>query len=64
MPREGTWFVMLRGGKDGPLPMKDENDEIALFETEVEADREGEQNPVGHARGFQVYRWPYKRVTR
>jgi hypothetical protein len=49
------WFVMLNLN-DRPTPLMDD-DTVALFETEDEADKTGYKNPLGKARGFKVYEW-------
>jgi hypothetical protein len=49
------WFVMLNLN-NRPAPLVND-DTVALFETETEADEAGYKNPLGKARGFQVYEW-------
>lgn len=51
-----SWFVMLNGGSNVPLPMVDEYEEVSLFESEKNA---AEENSLGTARGYEVYEWFY-----
>lgn len=45
-----------------PLPlMNDSNEDIALFPTHEEAVQAGVNNPMGKAKGYLVYHWPYLR---
>lgn len=66
IPEKGRvyWFVVLRGGMDAqyPVPMTDGGDgaldeEIALYRLRDEAVEAAESNPVGMARGYEVYEW-------
>lgn len=49
------WFVMLRAGRQGILPLVHADETVALFETEEQAAVEAEKNPLGHAYGYEVY---------
>jgi len=60
---------MLCGGKSHPVPLvrgdteykgiAGWDDGIALFDSEYAAEAAGNANPMGLARGFEVYGWPW-----
>ncbi len=54
------YFVMLNGGNAIPLPLVDEYDNVMLYTTRKEAEQAGEDNIMGQARGYEVYRWFFK----
>jgi hypothetical protein len=50
------FFVMLISQKqDILIPLMDENGELAMFDTEHEANKFAADNPMGQAFGFIVY---------
>ena len=53
---EKPYFVILNHQKkDIFLPFLDEDGELAMFETEIEAICEANQNPLGNVFGFEVF---------
>lgn len=53
---EKPYFVILNHQKeDVYLPMIDEDDKLAMYETYEAATTAGEQNPLGEAYGFEVF---------
>jgi hypothetical protein len=61
LPFVTRWFVVFRYQNGSPLPMLSFIDagwpELALFDTEEEAQRAGSENILGKAYGFEVYEW-------
>jgi len=55
------YFVMLVGGHQHPVAMtvNGDTDDIALFDTRERAIVAGLRNPIGEARGYKVYLWPF-----
>lgn len=53
------YMVILNGGKGRPLPMVDENDDIALYDDQILALEGARQNALGKARGFKIILWEY-----
>lgn len=51
------WFVMLRNAHRPPSPLIDDDEEVALFSSEDEADIAAEKNPLGVAFGWETYVW-------
>lgn len=51
------FFVILSGPKNEPLPLVDENEDLATFADESEARAAALQNPLGKTYGFEVYPW-------
>jgi hypothetical protein len=51
------WFVMLRNGNLPPSPLIDDDEQIALFDSEGEADDAAERNPLGIAFGWASIEW-------
>lgn len=49
------YFVLLHKGSWPPLPLVDENENIAWFETEEEASNVASENPLGEAFGFEIF---------
>lgn len=55
---EGSlFFVMLDSGNRTPVPLVDDDENVALFDTESEAESAGRRNPLGNAFGYDVYEW-------
>lgn len=56
---DSVWFVMVDQGNKTVAPLVDtENTEnVALFDTELEASEAGRRNPLGNAFGYDVYEW-------
>jgi len=56
---DSKWFVMLCGGSNIPVPLMDgdNDDNVALFDTEHAADLAGASNPLGQHRGYQTFEW-------
>ena len=52
-----TWFVIMRGHDGKPLPFVDDNDVLATFLTETEADNAASRNPMGVVYGWEAYQW-------
>lgn len=52
------WFVMLNGN-GVPLPLVEEDDVVALFVSEREADAAARANPLGQIYGYETYVWDY-----
>jgi hypothetical protein len=54
----GNFFVMLNHPRGTPVPMMDiqSDDEIAWFKTERQARSIAEQNPLGDAYGFEIFK--------
>jgi hypothetical protein len=50
----GEFFVMLYS-ENGYLPLMENEDEIAFFETEIEAKECAGANPLGSHYGFDVF---------
>lgn len=52
------WFVMLRNQTgETPIPMITLEDDIALFDSEKDANNAGRTNVIGESFGFAVYEW-------
>lgn len=50
------YFVILNHQKDGLyLPLVDDDDRLAMFESEIDATVAGNENPLGNAFGFEVF---------
>jgi hypothetical protein len=53
-----AWFVMLRStARKIPIPLVDLEDDVVLFDSEVEAVEAGRRNPIGEVFGFETYEW-------
>lgn len=52
-----SYFVILRGQNGRPLPMVDDENNIALFDTEDEAEECASENPLGSLFGFETIEW-------
>lgn len=54
------WFVMVHNGRsddDIPMPLVTDEEDVALFDSEADANRAAWANPFGEAYGFEVYEW-------
>ena len=49
------FFVMLYHPNTGYTPMIGEDEDIARYETKETAREEAENNPLGHAYGFEIF---------
>ena len=47
------------GHQGEPVPIMDDEDNVILFETEEEADKMANQQPLCQAGGYSVFDWPY-----
>jgi hypothetical protein len=54
-----SYFVMINGGGNIPLPLIDEDDSVLLFSSREAAYEAARRNPLGQARGYAVYKWEY-----
>ena len=53
---EKPYFVILNHqNSDLFIPMTDENDNLAMFDSEISAVIAGQDNPLGKAFGFEVF---------
>ena len=53
---EKPYFVILNHQKpDLFIPMEDENDNLAMFDSEISAIEAGQNNTLGNAFGFEVF---------
>ncbi|MFA5311697.1 MAG: hypothetical protein WC375_00095 [Methanomassiliicoccales archaeon] len=52
---EKPYFVMLNSQDGKILPMINCEEEISMYETTKDAIHDAEQNPLGHAFGFEVF---------
>lgn len=57
MRKDTRWFVMVRDGRDRPVPLEDEDGSATLFESEEDADAVAELNPLAQAFGWDTYEW-------
>lgn len=48
---------MLRGHKNWPTPLMQDDETVALFDSEGEANKAAEDNSFARAYGFEVYEW-------
>ena len=55
MNNSGDYFVMLNLQRGGITPMVDGDDELALFETQEEAEASAKNNVLGDAFGYEVF---------
>jgi hypothetical protein len=54
------WFVMLNGQGRWVAPMtQGDTENVALYDSEDEADTAAQENPLGAACGYEVYEWNY-----
>ena len=53
------YFVMLNGGGGFPLPMVDDDDNTVLYKFRSDAEVKAEMNPLGMARGYKIFPWPF-----
>jgi hypothetical protein len=51
------WFIMLRGAMGDPLPVMTLEDELAIYDSEEEADKVARQNIIGEHYGYRIYEW-------
>ena len=55
------FFVMLVDGeRKRPLPMMNDEDQVAVFKSRSTAHVLGRKNPLGKAYGFKVFPWPFE----
>lgn len=59
----GSYFVMLRHPECGHLPMIDNDDNVAWFDTEQEAVAAGSDSFLGEGFGFEVFCIGHGEVT-
>jgi hypothetical protein len=53
------YFVILLGCNGEPVPLVDENRNIAVFDSEQEANQRADENMLGQAHGYEVFQWDY-----
>jgi hypothetical protein len=51
------FFVILTTQNVTPAPMMLENEELATFDTEVEAEEAAKDNILGKHFGYEIYEW-------
>lgn len=51
------WFAMIRHQKGFPMPLVDENEDVALFNTEEEASAAARRTLMGETFGYEIYEW-------
>ena len=50
------YFVMLNTMNGGIMPMVNDDDQTAIYKTEMKAREDAQQNPVAQAFGYEVFK--------
>jgi len=49
------FFIMIRGYGNKPTPVTDEDDNVAIFETESMAQKCADDQPLCQATGYEIF---------